>query len=213
MELRLTFREQEIRDIYNDSFELEEQQLARRIKERVKGSITLASVSSFFFLLTYFHSDWVYYGVFFALLTIIFSAWTQVVKQKYENKIFEERNSIDGYLVKYRTIDNIMYVYDDEKIRYFESDQLTTEIKWIDIIGVVKNEKWIYVRFRNLEQNIWIPRVTVDEQDIVLFEQTIDESDRSKRFAGTSCHLDQRTRTVRFEGDFEIIDRVYLAVS
>lgn len=175
MELRLTFREQEIRDIYNDSFEIEEQQLDKRIKERRKGSFALLGLTAFFFILTYFHSDWIYYGVFFAVLTILFSAWTLVIKQKYENKIFEEKNSIDEYLVKYRTIDSMKYTYDDEKIRYFESDQLNKEVNWVDIIGVVKNEKWIYVRFRNLEHNIWIPRVTVEEQEIVLFEQVIDE--------------------------------------
>lgn len=175
MEIRLTFREKEVRDLYYESFEVQEQETEKRIKERHRTTIVFMSITLFFFALTFFHTDWVYYGLFFFLITLLFTGWTVLLKQREEDKITEQKNSVDKFLARYEAIDNIKYIYDQHKIRYFEADTLNIETDWCDIISVVKNEKWIYVSFKNPQQNIWIPRVTVEEQEIILFEQTLEE--------------------------------------
>lgn len=174
MELKLTYKEQEIRALYYETFDHEEHKVDQQLNDRKRGTFILGGVSLFFFILTYFHSDWIYYALFFLMLTTLFTAWTWVIKQKSESKIFDQKMEVDRFLVKYRTVESMKYTYDEERIQYFESGQLVGEMEWMNMIGVVKNEKWIYVRFKNVEHNIWIARATADEQDILLFEQALE---------------------------------------
>lgn len=175
MELKITFKENEIRDLYYETFDHEEHKVEQQLKERRNGSLILGGVALFFFLLTYFHGDWIYYALFFSLIAILFTAWTWVIKQKSDSKIYDEMTEVDQLLQRYRTLESITYTYDQERIQYFEAGQLTIEMEWTNMIGVVKNDKWIYVRFKNIEQNIWIARATAEEQDIQLFEKAIEE--------------------------------------
>ena len=176
MELKITFKENEIRDLYYETFDHEEHKVDEELKERKNGSLILGGIALFFFILTYFHGDWIYYALFFSMIAILFTAWSWVIRQKSDSKIYDEMTAVDKFLVRYRTIESMKYTYDKERIQYYESGQLAAEMEWNNLIGIVKNEKWIYVRFKNIEHNIWIARATVEEQDIQLFEQAIEET-------------------------------------
>lgn len=174
MKLNLTFKEKEIRDLYNESFKNWDIQFNERIQERNKTTIVLSTLTLFFIGLIYFHTDWIYYSIFFLVITITFILWTLRLKWKNERKVNKDKRDVDEYLEKYRTIDNIKYDYDDKKIRYYELNTLKVEIDWDDFLSVDNNDQWIYLFFRDSQQNIWIPRVTVDKEEIKLFEQAIE---------------------------------------
>lgn len=82
---------------------------------------------------------------------------------------------------KYENIDDIKYIYDNEKIQYFEQGKQIDEILWNNITSMDTNDKWIYVYTKDPKQNIWIPRVTTDKEELELFERTIETRLQNRR--------------------------------
>jgi F0F1-type ATP synthase alpha subunit len=91
-----------------------------------------------------------------------------------DKEVKKWRSEVELFLKKYENIADIKYTYDNEKAQYFEQGKLVVEILWSDVLTMNTNDKWIYVYMKNPRQNIWIPRVTADEEELKLFEQTIE---------------------------------------
>lgn len=174
MELILTFKEKEIRELYDKSFEALNSEIEGRTKERNKTTYVLLGLTLFFCELTYFHVDWIYYAMISVGIAFLFTLWTWIINKKHRKEMKVKGKEVDDFLTKYRTIENIKYIYDDETIKYFESGRLKTEIIWSDIMTAVFDEKWIYVVFKSPRQNIWIPRITVDKDELKPFVNTIN---------------------------------------
>jgi hypothetical protein len=173
MELNLTFKEKEIRDIYAISFETLESQFNSRLKERRKTTIAFVSLTILFFLLSYLHFDWIYLSIFVAGLTLLFNLWTWRLGMRTKNKINADKKSVEDFINNHWTIGNIKYIYDHQRIEYYESGNLKVKIRWDDFLGADQNDQWIHVRFKKPYQNIWIPRATVDKLEMDNFEQLL----------------------------------------
>jgi hypothetical protein len=171
MELKLTFNESEIRKVYHQSFEMSE----TSSKERRQFSTILLVLGAFCLGMTSVHFDWIYYAAFFLSLAIVLTIQAFVLESRNSNLINKQKIELEEWVRKYRTIDNIKYVYDNENIKYFESGKLICEISWSNIVAVDKSEEWICVFFEDGEQTIRIPRVLADKREIEIFEQEIDQ--------------------------------------
>lgn len=174
MELRLTFKEKEIREIYNESFETRDKDFGERLNERRRATIVFAALTIFFFGLVYFHRDWSYYGLFFFGLTLIFILWTWTLKMRHNRKLKAEKDTVETFINKLRTIESIKYSYDNSTIKYLESEKLVAEINWNDITSFVKTDKFIYVYAKNPNQNMLIPFVTADKNELETFEKILE---------------------------------------
>lgn len=173
MELRLTFKKKEIADLYQESYQTWDSESRTLSKSKKLTIIILISFTLLTFGLTYIHFDWIYYGVIFFVTTIIYDFRTRRQKRTTEKEVKKWWDEVDSFLRKYENIDNIKYTYDSDKIQYFEQGKLIVEILWDNIISMDTNDKWIYVYLKDPKQNIWIPRVTTDKEELKLFEQTI----------------------------------------
>lgn len=175
MELHLTFKETEIRELYKNSFDVQDNEIKKRLKGSRTTLIVFGSLTLIFLLLTNFHKDWIYYAIACAVFAFGFSFWTWRLSVKHHEKIKREKKDVEEFIKKYREVDGIKYVYDNISIRYFESNQLKVEIDWDDFKRVDKYDEWIYIHFKNVHQNIWIPFVTVDKLELQLLEDFINQ--------------------------------------
>lgn len=173
MELRLTFKKKELADLYQESFQTWDNEWATYFKSRNLPTIILLCTTLLFFILTYIHFDWIYYGAGLLIITVIYDFKTRRQKRINDREIKKWKNEVDSFLRKYERIDDIKYIYDNEKIQYFEQGKQTAEIFLDNIISIDTNDKWLYVYLKDPKQNIWIPRVTADKEELELFEQTI----------------------------------------
>lgn len=181
MELRLKFRRKEITDLYQESYETWEKNWTTdlRTKKLLKAILLCFTLVSF--MLAIVHFDWIFYGFIFLIITVVYNFNLTQQKRKKDEEITKWKDEVDSFLRNYENIDGIKYIYDNEKIHYFEQDKLKVEILWDNIINIESNEKWIYVHLKDPKQNIWIPRVTVDKEELELFEQTIESRLQNRR--------------------------------
>jgi Ca2+/Na+ antiporter len=175
MEFRLTFKEKEIRDIYIDSFEDWDKDRRTQFKGERNTIIVLICLTILTISLTSLHFDWIYYGIFFLLVTIIYAVRNWQQKQMTNKDTEKWKNDLEDFFKKYQNITDIKYTYDNDRIQYYEQGKLTQEIFWTDFQRVDKTDKWIYLYFKNPEHTIWLPRVTVAKEEMDCFERAIDE--------------------------------------
>ena len=181
MELRLTFKKKEIADLYQESYETWDKEWATYFKSKNLATIILFSITVLTLGLTFVHFDWIYYGAIFLIITVVYDFKTRRKKRTNEREIKKWKDGVNSFLKKYENIDSIKYIYDNEKIHYFEQDKLKVEILWDNIISMDTNDKWIYVHLKDPNQNIWIPRITTDKEELKLFEQTIESRLQNRR--------------------------------
>lgn len=175
MELRLTFKKKEIADLYQESYETWDKEWTTYFKSKNLPTTILFYITILTFGLTFVHFDWIYYGVIFLIITVIYDFRTRQQKRTNDKEIKKWKDQVDSFLKRYENIDDIKYIYDNEKIQYFEQGKLTVEILWDNLVSMDTNDKWIYVYMKDPRQNIWIPRVTTDNEELKLFEQTIEK--------------------------------------
>lgn len=181
MELRLTFKKREIADLYQESFETWDKEWTTYFKSRSLPTITLLCITILSFGLTFVHFDWIYYGAIFLIFTVIYYLRTRRQKRINDKELTKWKEAVDSFMRKYENIDDIKYIYDNEKIQYFEQGKQIDEILWNNITSMDTNDKWIYVYTKDPKQNIWIPRVTTDKEELELFERTIETRLQNRR--------------------------------
>lgn len=174
MELRLTFRKQEIADLYQESYQTWNDDWAAYFKSRNLPTLILLGSTLLFFGFTFIHFDWVYYAAILLAITLIYHVKTIRQKRTNDREIKKWKEEVDSFLRKYEGIDDIKYIYDNHKIQYFEQGKLKMEILWENIVSKEAHDKWIYVYLKDPQQTIWIPRVTTDKEELKLFEQAIE---------------------------------------
>lgn len=170
MTLHLTFKEKEIRDLCEASFVSQADEMKRRLTDRRIIFIVFVGLMIGFLALIYFHPDWIYYAAIFAALATGSRYRTWRLLKKHNQNMVNDIAAIDDFINRYKTIYGIKYVYDDKVIQYFEQDKLKLEILWENFVSVQRDDDSIVANFRNKEQRIWIPRVTVDAAELLLFE-------------------------------------------
>jgi hypothetical protein len=175
MELRLTFKEKEIRDVYHDSFEAWYGDYRTQFKGRRNMTIVLICLTILSITLMRLHFDWIYYGVFFLAFTIIYAIRAEQQRQKNNQAIKEWKIGVDDFIKRYQGIKAIKYIYDNERIQYIEDGELIAEIFWTDFQRVEKNDKLIHLYFQGPHSNVWLPREIVDREDLDGFERIIEE--------------------------------------
>jgi hypothetical protein len=174
MELRLTFKKKEIADLYQESYQTWDNGWKAHFKSKNLTTIILLSLTILTFGLTFIHFDWIYYGAIFFIITVIYDFRTRRQKRTADKEIKKWQDEVASFLKQYENIDDIKYIYDSEKIQYFEQGKLKVEILWDNILSMDTNDKWIFVYLKDPKQNFWIPRVTTDNEELKLFEQTIE---------------------------------------
>jgi hypothetical protein len=110
---------------------------------------------------------------------------TRRQKSKADRETEKWKSDVDSFLNRYDGIDDIKYIYDHDKIQYFEQGKLVVEILWSNLIRMESYDQWISVYSKDSTQNMWIPRVIADEEELRLFEQTIDRNLKANAIAGS----------------------------
>lgn len=174
MELRLTFKKKEIADLFQESYDAWNKEWTTYFASKNLPKIILISITILTFALTFVHFDWIYYAFGLLLITFIYDFRIRRQKRTNNKEVKKWKEEVDSFLRKYDSIDDIKYIYDNDKIQYFEQSKLIVEIRSNNIVSMDTNDKWLYVYMKDSTQNIWIPRVIADQEELTLFEQTIE---------------------------------------
>jgi len=170
MDILLNFKEQELREIYSDSYKQLIQEHHSNFKSSRKISMVLLTVSVFFFILVIFHFDWIYYGLFFLFLALLTVLVKLTFKHLINSAIEKNKQKVEEWITKAKKINEIRYSFDDFEIRYFENDKLEKTIFWKNAVQCIENEKYLYILFKPKTDTMFLPYSMIDSNQLEAFK-------------------------------------------
>lgn len=135
--------------MFQESYDAWDKEWTTYFKSKNLPKIILISITILTFALTLVHFDWIYYGLGLLLITFIYDFRIRRQKRTNNKEVKKWKEEIDSFLRKYDSIDDIKYIYDNEKIQYFEQSKLIVEILWDNIVSMDTNDKWLYVYMKD----------------------------------------------------------------
>jgi hypothetical protein len=182
LEIRLTFKELELREIYEDFYNELRAELKLKLQSRKRTLITLIVWTCLIFTLTFLRLEWIYYGLTSLLLTFLFMIRSIIIKQKVDKWIRKHKSEIDQFISKLYCIGDVRYSYNDTEIKYYESTELKDTLRWTNVDYWINNEKCLRLYFKNPQTNIMIPKKMVQQEELELFIDKINEQVKEASF-------------------------------
>ena len=175
MEIKLTFKEQEFKELYQSSYNELYEELNQKIKWRTEVIILLTFLTFAFFRMSSIYSYFSYLGFvsLFSIIAII--GWNMYLKYKLKITIEKKQKEVNEYINTIKNLHDIKYIYDDIEIKYFESNEIKDTFNWKDISHYYNNNNCIVLYFNEGKTSFMIPKEMTDKESFQLFEDKINE--------------------------------------
>jgi hypothetical protein len=182
VEIKLTFKEKELREIYEDFYGELRAELKLKLHSRKRTLITLSVWTCLILTLAFLRLEWIYYGLTSLLIAFLFMIRSMLIKQKVNKWIGKHKSDIDQFVSTLYSKGDIKYRYDDTEIKYYESTELKDTFMWINVDYWVNSEKCLWLYFKIPETNIMIPKKMVQSEELELFIDKINEQVKDTPF-------------------------------